>query len=81
MYRPKKPFITPLLYYPLESSERKLGVLVKTYVTEGILFFGSFATYGGTERDTNGAYSVEDTASIRNMVPSGIRRVRARRAR
>lgn len=64
MYRPKKPFITPLLYFPVTGSERKLGVLVKTYASEGILFFGSFATYGGTERSTNGAHSVEDTANI-----------------
>lgn len=64
MYRPTKPFITPLLYYPVIGTERKLGKLVKTYATDGILFFGSFATYGGTETTTNGAYSVEDTASI-----------------
>lgn len=64
MYRSTKPFITPLLYFPVVGTERKLGVLVKTYATEGILFFGSFATYGGTERAVNGVYSVEDTASI-----------------
>ncbi len=28
------------------------------------LFFGSFKTYGGTERDVNGVYSIEDTATI-----------------
>lgn len=28
------------------------------------LFFGSFKTYGGTERDVNGIYSIEDTANI-----------------
>lgn len=28
------------------------------------LFFGSFKTYGGTERDINGIYSIEDTANI-----------------
>ena len=28
------------------------------------LFFGSFKTYGGTERDVNGVYSIEDTANI-----------------
>lgn len=64
MYRPNKPFITPLLYYPVIGEERKLGVLVKVYAPEGILFYGSFATYGGTERNVNGAYSVEDTANI-----------------
>lgn len=28
------------------------------------LFFGSFKTYGGTERDVNGVYSIIDTANI-----------------
>ena len=28
------------------------------------MFFGSFKTYGGTERDVNGVYSIEDTANI-----------------
>lgn len=64
MYRPSKPFTTPLLYFPVVGSERKLGVLVNTYETEGILFFGSFATYGGTETTVNGAHSVEDTAIV-----------------
>lgn len=28
------------------------------------LFFGSFQTYGGTEKTVNGIYSIEDTANI-----------------
>lgn len=28
------------------------------------LFFGSFKTYGGTERDVNGVYSIIDTANV-----------------
>lgn len=28
------------------------------------LFFGSFKTYGGTEKKVNGIYSIEDTANI-----------------
>lgn len=28
------------------------------------LFFGSFKTYGGTEKSVNGVYSIEDTANI-----------------
>lgn len=31
------------------------------------LFFGSFKTYGGTERNVNGVYSIEDTANIETM--------------
>ena len=39
---------------------------VKTFPSpsKGVEFFGSFKTFGGTERDVNGLYSVEDTASI-----------------
>ena len=45
------------------------GVRKKTYpsIEESLndgLFFGSFKTYGGTERDVNGVYSIEDTANI-----------------
>lgn len=28
------------------------------------IFYGSFKTYGGTERDVNGVYSIVDTANI-----------------
>ena len=28
------------------------------------MFFGSFKTYGGTEKNVNGVYSIEDTANI-----------------
>ena len=45
-------------------SEKVQGVLKKTYPAQGILFYGSFKTYGGTERDVNGVYSIEDTAVI-----------------
>lgn len=31
------------------------------------LFFGSFKTYGGTEKTVNGVYSIEDTANIETM--------------
>lgn len=47
------------------------GVNKKTFPTvesalqnNNNLFFGSFKTYGGTERDVNGVYSIEDTANI-----------------
>lgn len=47
------------------------GVNKKTFPTvqealqnNNNLFFGSFKTYGGTERDVNGIYSIEDTANI-----------------
>lgn len=42
------------------------GVATKTYPTfeNGKLIFGSFKTYGGTEREINGVYSIEDTAIV-----------------
>lgn len=42
------------------------GVRKKTFpeVKDGILFNGTFKTYGGTERDVNGVYSIEDTANV-----------------
>lgn len=63
-YRPGKPFDTPMLLYPVTGTSNKLGRQVNTYATNGILFFGSFVTYGGTEREVNGVYSVEDTAMV-----------------
>lgn len=42
------------------------GVVSKTYppLTDGILFFGSFRTFGGTESESNGVYTLLDTATV-----------------
>lgn len=40
------------------------GVDKKDYPTDGPLFFANFKSYGGTERDVNGVYTIEDTATI-----------------
>lgn len=64
MYKPAKKFYTPMLLYLVTGTEEVLGVEKKTYATEGILFYGSFATYGGTEREVNGIVVVEDTATV-----------------
>lgn len=64
-YRPALPFSTAMkLLIPTYST--KQGVKVKTLpgVEDGILFFGTFKTYGGTETTSNGVLSVEDTANI-----------------
>lgn len=63
-YRPTKGFDTPMKLYTVTGSERVMGVQRNTYAKDGILFFGSFATYGGTEREVNGVYSIEDTATV-----------------
>ena len=53
------------------STENINGVNKKSYPpikealkNENNLFFGSFKTYGGTEKNINGVYSIEDTANI-----------------
>lgn len=64
-YRPALPFSTPLkLLIPTYAT--KQGVRVKTLpaVADGILIFGTFKTYGGTETTSNGVLSVEDTANV-----------------
>ena len=40
------------------------GVEKKSFPENGPLFFANFKTYGGTERDVNGKYVIEDTANI-----------------
>lgn len=63
-YKPQKTFNVPLLLYPVTGTENILGVEKKIYAKTGMLFYGSFATYGGTEREINGVYVVEDTATV-----------------
>lgn len=64
-YKPSTPFDAALVLLIPTYSE-SYGVPNKTFpdVAGGILFYGSFKTYGGTERDVNGIYSVENTAVI-----------------
>lgn len=59
------PLSVPLVLLIPTYSEA-YGVQKKTFpaVSKGIPFFGSFRTFGGTERDVNGLYSVENTATI-----------------
>ena len=54
MYKPSKPFITPLQILHAETKKIN-GVVTKVY-TEGEIINGSFATYGGTETTVNGVY-------------------------
>lgn len=64
-YRPPLPFSTALrLLIPTQSTS--YGVKENTFpaVESGELFYGSFKTYGGTEVNSNGLISVEDTATI-----------------
>lgn len=77
-YRPQQPFTTPLLLL-IPTYTTVAGVRTKNFpaIDQGILFFGSFKSYGGTERDINGIYSIEDTANVetwfRPEITSGCR--------
>lgn len=63
-YKPDLPYTTPaLLLIPTYSTKK--GVTFKTYEEkDGIQIFCSWKTYGGTETNNNGIYSVIDTAQI-----------------
>lgn len=62
-WKPSSPFTTPLkLLAP--SMSKAAGVNKKTFARDGPVIFASFKTYGGTEKETNGAIAVEDTATI-----------------
>lgn len=70
MYRPTLESSIPLVLL-IPTPTTTSGVTRKTYPTidealkdKNSLFFGSFKTYGGTERDVNGVYSIEDTADV-----------------
>lgn len=63
MYRPQTAFTVPLqLLIPTYATVK--GVRVKQYPEQGEIIFCSFKTYGGTEQNVNGVYSVIDTAVI-----------------
>lgn len=64
-YRPNLDNTIPLLLL-IPTYATISGVPTKTYpaASQGILFYGNFKTYGGTERDINGLYSIEDTAIV-----------------
>ena len=64
-YKPAAPFnVAMKILVPSYSSA--YGAKKKTYpnIENGTLVYGSFKTYGGTEREVNGIYSIEDTATI-----------------
>lgn len=69
-YRPSLPFNVPFVLL-IPTTQTISGVLKKTFPTveeamqtESNLFYGTFKTYGGTEHDVNGVYSIEDTANV-----------------
>ena len=69
-YKPSAPFSTALVLLQPFHTGLSLGVAVREYysiedaIEKGGLFNASFKTYGGTEREVNGLYSIEDTAIV-----------------
>lgn len=55
--------------------KKSYGVTSYEYpeINDGILFYGSFKTFGGTEREVDGAYSVENTATVETWFRPDIR--------
>lgn len=64
-YTPPARFNTPM-YLLIPSVTKVNGVSKKTYpkATEGVLFYGVFRTFGGTEVTENGVVSMRATATI-----------------
>ena len=64
-YRPYLPFTTALIVLKPTITNVQ-GVRTKTLpaVTDGFQINASFKTYGGTETDVNGVYSIIDTADV-----------------
>ncbi|MCQ2308206.1 MAG: hypothetical protein MJ000_11705 [Bacteroidales bacterium] len=63
MFKPSFPFSTPVqLLKPVWSTVS--GVRKKSFPESGDVMFCSFKSYGGTEREVNGIFSVEDTGNL-----------------
>lgn len=63
-YKPDMSDMIPMLLL-VPTTTNVSGVAKKSFdETQGMLFFGSFKSFGGTERDVNGVYSIENTANI-----------------
>lgn len=64
-YRPQLDNTIPLLLL-IPTYRTVSGVPTKSFpkTSEGILIYGNFKSYGGTERDVDGLYSIEDTAVV-----------------
>lgn len=65
MYRPSEAAqMTTAMRLQIPQSVRVNGVLKKTFSDVPEVVFCNFKTFGGTERESNGVYVVEDTATI-----------------
>lgn len=56
--------LTPTYSNNFGVDKKSFPTIEQALLNENNIFYGSFKTYGGTEREINGIYSVEDTANI-----------------
>lgn len=64
-YSPSFPFSVPLVVLkPTIQTISGVRTKVLPDIKDGFLIYGSFKTYGGTDRTVDGLYSVIDTADI-----------------
>ena len=64
-YRPNLPFSTPLvLLKPTYTQVNGVKTKVLPEITDGVMIYGTFKTYGGTEKIIDGIYSMTDTAVV-----------------
>jgi head-tail adaptor len=62
-FTPSTPYTTAIeILIPTYTKEK--GEEIKTFPANGIQIFCSFKTYGGTETNQNGIYSVINTANV-----------------
>ena len=64
-YRPSLPFSVPMVV--LTPTVTKVAGVSKTVIPaikDGFTIYGTFRTFGGTERQIDNLYSIEDTAEI-----------------
>lgn len=68
------PLNVPLMLL-IPTYSKEFAVESKSYpeLSEGILIYGNFRTFGGTERQVNGLYSVENTAIVETWFRSDIK--------
>lgn len=64
-YRPQLPFTTAMIIYK-PTFVNVQGVRTKTFPAgmQGFTINASFKTYGGTEMNVDGIYSIADTADV-----------------
>ena len=72
MYKPSKPFITPLQILHAETKKIN-GVVTKVY-SDGEVINGSFATYGGTETTIETYYTdkIKSDDRIRRLTDGAV---------